>query len=191
MATTLDENKMMSIATKLADMKAIQAQMISNEQKLMSAITGDQEISKRMQDMLNDDQESLGTIESAISNVGMQAGADEKTKKFIESIEGLMAGNELSLYEKASQHESLKHQLTMIGLVVHKAAQAAGGDLEKTIDPINKVNFKNRAHQEQLKGILYALGTRELVGKEPDKSIWAGIEDAIAAAKGAFQGLAE
>ena len=49
------------------------------------------------------------------------------------------------------QHEGLKHQLTMTGLLVHKAAQATDGILQKLIDPINKVNFKNRAHQEQLK----------------------------------------
>lgn len=191
MAATLDESKMKSIATKLADMKAIQAQLISNEQKLMSAVSGDQEITDRLQDMMKDDQENLGTIEQAIAKMGMSAEPTEKTQKYVESLEGLMSGNEISLYDKASQHEALKHQLVMIGLVLHKAAQAAGDNLEETIDPINKVNFKNRAHQEQMKGILYALGTRELVGKEPESSVWAGVEDAIAAVKGTFSGLTD
>lgn len=191
MAATLEQSKMQSIATKLADMKAMQAQLISNEEKLHSATSGEAEISKRLQDMLEDDRESLGTIDRAISQLGVQAEADEKTKKYVEGIDSMMAGDELSLYEKASSHEALKHQLVMIGLVLHKAAQAVGDNLEETIDPINKVNFKNRAHQEQMKGILYSLGTRELVGKEPKTSVWAGIEDAIAGLKGAFGGLAE
>lgn len=191
MAATLEESKMKSIATKLADMKAMQSQLISNAEKLHSAASGDAEISKRLQDMLEDDRESLGTIDRAISQLGMQAEPDEKTKKYVEGLDSMMAGNELSMFEKASSHEALKHQLVMMGLVLHKAAQAAGNDLEETIDPINKVNFKNRAHQEQMKGILYSLGTRELVGKEPETSVWAGIEDAIAAVKGTFGGLTE
>ena len=191
MATTLEESKMQSIATKLADMKAMQTQLISNEEKLQSAASGDAEISKRLQDMLEDDRESLGTIDRAISQLGKQAEPDQKTQKYIEGLDGMMAGNELSMYEKASSHEALKHQLVMIGLVLHKAAQAVGNNLEETIDPINKVNFKNRAHQEQMKAILYSLGTKELVGKEPETSVWAGIEDAIAAVKGTFGGLTE
>lgn len=49
------------------------------------------------------------------------------------------------------------------------------------IGPLNQVNFKNRAHQEQLKGVMEVLGTRELTGKDPDQSVWARTQDAVAA----------
>ncbi|MBW4647819.1 MAG: hypothetical protein KME06_03840 [Kastovskya adunca ATA6-11-RM4] len=191
MVATLDQAQRTAIATKLADMKILQNLMISNEQKLLAACRSDEEIRDRLEDMLEDDQENLRTIDQAIAKFGTSSDAQEQTKRLVETIEGIMAGNELDLYEKAMQHEGLKHQLVMSGLLVHKAAQVAGDDLEKTIDPINKVNFKNRAHQEQLKGIIYKLGTRELVGKEPDQSIWASAEDAIAALKGIFGGLTD
>ncbi|MHC5832306.1 MAG: hypothetical protein ACYT04_94095, partial [Nostoc sp.] len=53
------------------------------------------------------------------------------------------------------------------------------------MEPLNRVNFENRAHQEILKGVLYFVGTREIAGKEPDMGLWASIEQGIAALKGA------
>lgn len=97
-----------------------------------------------------------------------------------------MQGSELTLYEKFANHELLKHGQVMKGLLVHKAAQVVGADVEAAITPLNTVNFENRAHQEQLKGILEILGTRELTGKDPDQGIWARVQDAIAA----FTGIA-
>ncbi|MBE9215766.1 hemerythrin HHE cation-binding protein [Plectonema cf. radiosum LEGE 06105] len=188
MAATFTDTQRQAIAMKLADMKVLQNQMIASEQKLISAISNG-EITKRLQDMLKDDQESLGTIEAAIAKFGTSSEPQEKVKSFTQTVDKMMGGSELQLYEKALQHEGMKHQLVMTGMLVHKCAQAAGGDWQEAIDPINKVNFKNRAHQEQLKGIIYALGTRELVGKEPDTSVWAAVEDGIAAAKGLFSGL--
>jgi hypothetical protein len=64
-----------------------------------------------------------------------------------------MEGSDLTLFEKASQHELLKHQQTMTGLTIHKAAQIVGADVEAAIAPLHTINFENRAHQEQLKGI--------------------------------------
>jgi len=61
---------------------------------------------------------------------------------------------------------------TMTGLVIHKAAQVVGADIEAAITPLNTINFENRAHQEQLKGILEILGVRELTGLEPDQGLW-------------------
>ncbi|MEM1395697.1 MAG: hemerythrin HHE cation-binding protein [Cyanobacteria bacterium P01_H01_bin.150] len=188
MVATLNDTQRKAIAMKLADMKVLQNQLIANEQKFISAIT-DGEITKRLQDMLKDDQESLGTIEAAITKFSTASEPQEKVKSFTQTVDKMMGGNELQLHEKALQHEGMKHQLVMTGMLVHKCAQAAGEDWEEAIDPINKVNFQNRAHQEQLKAIIYALGTRELVGKEPDTSIWAAVEDGIAAAKGLFSGL--
>jgi len=64
-----------------------------------------------------------------------------------------MKGSELTSFEKVFQHELLKHKQTMTGLVIHKAAQVVGADIEAAITPLNTINFENRAHQEQLKGI--------------------------------------
>jgi hemerythrin superfamily protein len=52
------------------------------------------------------------------------------------------------------------------------------------IGPLNTVNFENRAHQEQLKGVLEILGVRELTGQEADQGIWARVQDAMAAVSG-------
>jgi hypothetical protein len=91
-----------------------------------------------------------------------------------------MEGSELTLFEKVSQHELLKHKQTMTGLLIHKAAQVVGADIEAAIAPLNAVNFENRAHQEQLKGILEVLGVRELTGQEPYQGLWGRVQDAVA-----------
>lgn len=58
------------------------------------------------------------------------------------------------------------------------------------IEPLYTVNFENRAHQEQLKGVLYILGTRELTGQDPEQGVWASVQDTIAALKGIVGGVA-
>ena len=191
MAATLDATKKNAIATKLADMKALQNLMISNQETLLKTITGEQKVTDTLNEMIEDDRKSLTAIDKAISELEMSSQPSETVTNMIETIEGIMSGNHLDLYEKFMQHEGLKHQLVMTGLLVHKAAQASDGILQKVIDPINKVNFKNRAHQEKLKGAIYFYGVRQLVGAEPEAGIWAAAEDAIAALKGAFGGLTE
>ncbi len=104
--------------------------------------------------------------------------------EFIEKARELFKGSELSLYEKVSQHELLKHQLVTSGLIIHKAAQKVGADVMVAIGPLNTINFENRAHQEQLKGILEILGVRELTGQDADQGIWARVQDAMAAVSG-------
>ncbi|MFW6296147.1 MAG: hemerythrin HHE cation-binding protein [Halothece sp.] len=191
MVATLGKNQGKAIATKLEDMKAIQRLLISNEEVLKELCAGDQEIRDRLQKMLEDDRENLGTIERAITKFGIEAQPQETTQNMIDKIEAIMKGDRLSPYEKAMEHEGLKHLLVMTGLVIHKAAQTVGDEVEKSISPINKVSFKNRAHQEQLKSIVQVLGTRELTGQDPDKSIWGQAEDAIAGLKGIFKGLTD
>ena len=191
MVATTSQSQLAAIATKLADMRTLQDLMLENERTLMGACSGDKKIVERLENMMADDQKNVTAIAEAQTKLGIQAQADRKTTEMVQKLRQMMGGNELTLYEKAVQHEALKHELVMTGLTVHKAAQTTGGDLEETIDPINKVNFRNRAHQEQLKGILLTLGTRELVGQDPDDSIWAQAEDAIAALKGAFGGIAD
>lgn len=64
-----------------------------------------------------------------------------------------MEGSELSLYQKFSVLERIKHQVFTTGLVVHKAAQITGDDVKEAIGQLNQVNFRNRTHQEQLKAV--------------------------------------
>ena len=191
MAANIDTTNKNAIATKLADMKALQNLMISNEEKLLKASTDSQEVTKNLNNMLEDDRQSLQAIDKAMIDLEMSGNASETVKNMVSTIENIISEDSLSVYEKFMQHEGLKHQLVMTGLLIHKAAQATDGILQKVIDPINKVNFKNRAHQEQLKGAIYYYGVRQLVGEDVEDGVWAAAEDAIAALKGAFGGLTE
>jgi len=135
--------------------------------------------------MVSQDAENLGVIEQAIAKLGTSVEPRDITQKHAEKVGQMMGGSELTTYDKFFQLELLKHQQTMTGLVLHKAAQSLDDDLQDAMEPLNKVNFENRAHQEVLKGVLYFVGTRELAGKEPDMGLWASVEQGIAALKGA------
>lgn len=184
MVGTLEDTKRQAIGQKLADMKALQELIISNDQKLIQACT-DQDIRSRLQEMLDDDQKNMGVIETVIVQYGVKAEPNQSIHKIIEQGQMMMDDSELSLFEKTAQHELLKHAQVGSGLIVHKCGQVVGADIEAAIGPLNAVNFENRAHQEQLKGILEILGTRELTGKEPDQGLWGRVQDAVAALSGA------
>ena len=183
MVVTLDDTKRNAIAGKLANLKAIQQLIIENEQSFLRE-SSDSEISKRFQDILNDDQKNLGIIDTVIVQYGIQCGMTKPVTQLIEKVRGLMKGSELSLYEKVFQHELLKHQQVMSGLIIHKAGQKVGADVMAAIAPLNTINFENRAHQDQLKGILEILGVRELTGQDADQGIWARVQDAVASFSG-------
>ncbi|MDB9525342.1 hypothetical protein PN498_05035 [Oscillatoria sp. CS-180] len=178
-----------TLATKLADLKLFQNTLIEIEQKLI-AQTNDSTIRERLEKMLQSDRENLGPIETAIGKAGTAAQPGAKSKEYADKILQMMNGSELSLYEKFFQLELMKHQQTMSGLVLHKVAQSLDDTLQDAMEPLNKVNFENRAHQEVLKGTLYFVGTRELAGKEPDMGLWASVEQGIAALKGAVSAAA-
>ncbi|WP_289501212.1 hemerythrin domain-containing protein [Gloeocapsopsis sp. IPPAS B-1203] len=78
----------------------------------------------------------------------------------------------------------MKHGQAMSGIMIHKAAQVVGADIEVAIAPLNTVNFEGRAHQEQLKGMLEQVGVREMTGQDAKQGIWARVQDAIAAVSG-------
>ena len=183
MVVTLDNAKRTALGSKLADIKAIQNLLIANEQKFLSEIK-DEDIRDRFQDMLKDDQKNLGILDTVIVQYGVQAEPKETITQMVSKLDELMSGSELTIYEKVFQHELLKHQQTMSGITVHKAAQKIGADVMAAIAPLNTVNFENRAHQEQLKGVLEVLGVRELTGEEADQGIWARVQDAAAAFSG-------
>lgn len=172
-----------NLATKLADLKLFQNVLLESEQKLV-AQTDDSTICERLQGMINSDRENLGIIEAVISRHGDAAEPRDITRHHAEKVSQMMSGSELTLYDKYLQLELLKHQQTMTGLVLHKVAQTLNDHLQDVMEPLNKVNFENRAHQEVLKGVLYFVGTRELAGQEPDMGLWASVEQGIAALKG-------
>ncbi|AFZ14462.1 Hemerythrin HHE cation binding domain protein [Crinalium epipsammum PCC 9333] len=185
MVQTLDDTKRQAIGMELADMKALQQLLISNEETLISAIS-DQEIRDRIQNMLEDDRKNLGVLETVIVQYGIPSEPRQSSQQMIEQTQKLMSGSELSIYQKISQHELLKHKQAMAGILVHKCAQKVGADIELAIGPLNTVNFENRAHQEQLKGIIEVIGVRELTGKEADQGLWARVQDGVAALSGVF-----
>lgn len=190
MVVTLDDSKRQAIATELADLRALQELLLNNEQKLLPAISSDADIRDRFNDFIKDDQEDLSVIDSVITKfVGGSVQPRDTTQLYVEQVKRLVDGNELSLYQKVSAHERIKHQAVMTGLIIHKASQIVGEDLKDAIAPLNQVNFKNRAHQEQLKGVMEILGTRELTGQDPDQGVWARTQDAVAALRGVFDGL--
>ncbi|MBD3880148.1 hemerythrin domain-containing protein [Phormidium tenue FACHB-886] len=183
MVTTLNDAKRANIASKLASMKAIQELLIKNDRQLASDIP-DQKIQERLHEMYDDDRKNLGILETVIVQYGIPAEPAETVVGLVNTVKELMTGSKLSPYEKLSQHELLKHNQTMTGLLIHKAAQIVGADVEAAITPLNTVNFENRAHQEQLKGMLELLGVRELTGQEADQGLWARVQDAVAALSG-------
>lgn len=183
MVTSLEDTKRSAIAMKLAEMLAIQDLLISNDQNFLTAVS-DTELRKRFQNMLEDDQKNKGILETVVVQYGNKAEPKQTTQQMIEKTQQLMQGSELTLLEKVAQHELLKHGQTMMGLLIHKCAQVVGADIEAAIAPLNTVNFENRAHQEQLKGIIEVIGVRELTGKEPDQGLWGRVQDAIAAFSG-------
>jgi hemerythrin superfamily protein len=180
---TLTDEKRTAIAEKLADMKQIQNLIIEDERQFLQECN-DSEIRERLEKMLSDDRKNLGILETVITQYGIQSKPKEKVQKMVQHAEEMMKSSDLTIYEKVAQHELIKHGQVMSGLIVHKAAQLVGADVQAAIAPLNAVNFENRAHQEQLKGILESLGTRELTGEEADKGLWARVQDAVAALTG-------
>jgi hemerythrin superfamily protein len=184
MVVSLDDTKRNAIAVKLADMKLIQQLLIENEQLFLRECT-DGDIADNIRRMLDDDQKNLGVIDTVLVQYGIHGEPGRTIQEMVDKIRQLMQGNELSFYQKVFQHELLKHQQVMSGVLIHKAAQKVGADVMAAIGPLNTVNFENRAHQEQLKGILEICGVRELTGQEVDQGIWGRVQDAIAAISGA------
>lgn len=183
MVVALDDSKRTAIAEKLAAMRAIQELLIQNEEQFLKEIN-DSEIADRFRKMLEDDRKNKGVLETVNVQYGIQAEPEKTVTEMINKVRQLLQGSELSLYEKVFQHELLKHQQVMSGLTIHKAAQKVGADVMMAIGPLNTVNFENRAHQEQLKGVLEILGVRELTGQDADQGIWGRVQDAMAALSG-------
>ncbi len=183
MSVTLEDNKRTAIAVKLADMKATQNLLIANEKSLI-LVCPDREITNRLEGFLRDDQKNLGIIDSVIVQYGIKAEPNSTIQQEIEDVEQMMQDSDFSLFEKVAKHEILKHTQAMAGILVHKAGQVVGADIAIAIAPLNTVNFENRGHEEQLKGIMESLSTMELTGKPSDSGLWSRVQDTIAAMSG-------
>lgn len=183
MAVKLDDAKRSAIANKLADMKAYQELLIAAEQQLMSEIN-DEESRNDIRKMLESDQKNLGILDTVIVQYGVKGESQQSTQKIVDATKEMMQGSDLTLYDKVTQFELLKHGQAMTGIIIHKAAQVVGADIDLAITPLNTVNFENRAHQEQLKGIMEKVGVRELTGLEADQGFFARLQDAAAAVTG-------
>ncbi|MBD2256939.1 hemerythrin domain-containing protein [Pseudanabaena sp. FACHB-2040] len=183
MVSTLDDTKRISIAQRLADLRNFQNLIIKNDQTLIENCPYP-DVRERLQSMLADDQKNIGIIDTVIIQYGIQSESNEATQTFLSRFEEMLTGEGLSFYQKLIQHELLKHGQAMSGLMIHKAAQKVGADIEVAITPLNTVNFEGRAHQEQLKGLLEQVGVREMTGEDPDQGLWGRVQDAIAALSG-------
>ncbi|HEY9825569.1 MAG TPA: hemerythrin domain-containing protein [Stenomitos sp.] len=183
MVTTLTTDRRNAIAQKLAEIREVQSFLIENEQRFLSECQ-DSEICDRLQDMLEDDQKNLGIVETTMTQYGVQSEPSGVVQRKITQLKENLNDSELNLYDKMVQFELLKHSQVMAGLVVHKAAQIVGADVEQAIAPLNVVNFENRAHQEQLKSLLEYVGTQELTGEQPKQGLWHRMQDAVAAMTG-------
>lgn len=183
MVTSLDDTKRMMIGERLADLRKLQEFILASDRKLMEACP-DQDVRDRLQNMLEDDQKNLGIIETVIVQYGVQSDPSPATEAYTQQLQKMMESNDFSFYQKLSQHELLKHGQAMSGLMIHKAAQVVGADVEVAIGPLNTVNFEGRAHQEQLKGMLEKVGVREMTGQDADQGLWARVQDAVAALSG-------
>jgi hemerythrin superfamily protein len=183
MSITLEDSKRTAIASKLAGIKEVQNLLISNEEKLLIACN-DQEVRHRLSKMLDDDKKNLGILDTIMVQYGVTGKPKETVAMMVDEVTKLMDGSELTVYEKVAHHESLKHEQFMSGYLLHKAAQVIGADVEAALTPLNTVNFENRAHEEQLKGVIELLGVRELTGQEANQGIWARVQDSLAAFSG-------
>jgi hemerythrin superfamily protein len=183
MSVTLEDNKRTAIAVKLADMKATQNLLIANEKSLIAACP-DREITNRLEGFLKDDQKNLGIIDTVIVQYGIKAEPKSTMQQEFEEVGKMMEDSDLSLFDKVAKHELLKHTQAMAGVLVHKAGQVVGADIAVAIAPLNAVNFENRGHEEQLKGIMESLSTMELTGKPSDSGLWSRVQDSIAALSG-------
>jgi hypothetical protein len=189
MPSDLDPKQREVIATKLADLKALQRLLITNEQKLIVECSEDGEIERSIDEMLEEDRENLKIIEKVIAAFGETPAPKKITQDQMHTVERLMALHELAAYEKILQHEGLKQRSVMTGLLLHKVAQVYGDEVQSAIASLDQVNFCNRTHQEKLKSILLILGTRELTGQNPKQNLWAQAEDGISALRGLIGGI--
>lgn len=183
MKETLNDTKQFALATRLAEIKAFQQKLIHTNQILLNAVE-DNHIRQQLQEVLEQDQKNLVILDATIKQCRTQGELSSGVEKGLQTIQNFMENPDFSLTEKVFRYELLKHQQTVAGEVLYKAAQLLGDDVARAIAPIYNISFESHAHQEKLKAILEVLGVQELTGQEPNQSFWARGEDAIATVSG-------
>ncbi len=118
MVTTLDDQKRIAIASKLADMKTVQSLLISSEQSLMT-VCNDSDIRKWISDMLDDDHKNLGILETVMVQYGVKGEPKQITQEMTKKVQQRMEGSELSLYEKFAQLELLNDTQKFTDLILN------------------------------------------------------------------------
>lgn len=83
----------------------------------------------------------------------------------------MMDEDKATLYDKASQHDLIYHVQYKNGIVLLKAAEVVGPDLEATLNSIESIISDYQSHEEQLKIILKILGTWEMTGKDISREL--------------------
>jgi len=165
----------------LADLRAFQNLIISNEQKLIDACPYE-DIRSRLQNMLSEPEKNIGIIETVIVQYGIQT-EPSATKIFIPQFEQIMSGNEFTFYQKLIHHELLKHGQAMSGIVIHKAAQKVGADIEVAIAPLNTVNFE-ACSPRTAQGDARTGGCPRNDWSRRRQGLWARVQDTITALTG-------
>jgi len=80
--------------------------------------------------MLESDQKNLGVLDTVIVQYGVKGQPKESVQQLVDQTQQMMQGSEMSLYDKVAQFELLKHGQAMNGIVIHKAAQVVGADVD-------------------------------------------------------------
>jgi hypothetical protein len=80
--------------------------------------------------MLEDDHKNLDIVKLPLPSTVFRLSLNPLCRSWLAEQKDTLSNSELSLYEKMAQHELLKHGQVVSGLVVHKAAQVVGKDVE-------------------------------------------------------------
>jgi len=155
MVTSIDDTKRLALCKDYRPESISQNLIISNE-KLIDACPYE-DIRSRLQNMLSD-QKNLG-IDTVIVQYGIQTEPSAATKIFIPQFEQMMSGMSLLWNSFTMNWWSM---VAMSGIMIHKAAQVVGADIEVALRLWIPLTL--RAHQEQLKGMLEQVGVREMTG---------------------------
>jgi hypothetical protein len=171
MVTTSDGTTHAAIATKLADMKALQRLLISGAEALRSQCA-DSTIQDLFIQVQEHEEDILESLNRAIAEFNPPGEATETIHASIEKIQQALQNPNLSLVDKVLQYTLLKYQQIFMGLMVHEAAAALGGTTAKAMRSLNEFSFELEIHQEELKTILETLAVHEMTGKEMPHGFW-------------------
>ena len=169
MVVAFDRAESTAIATKLSDMRALQALLVSGAEVLRSQ-SNDPAIRERLRTVQRNEETVLAHLEQAMKRSGVQCDSTSETLASIEKFQQTLQNPGLSLASKVLQYTLLKYQQIFTGSMLHESAEALGGGIASAMRSLNGLSFELEIHQDELKEILEILTVRELAGKEPSHS---------------------